>query len=275
MEGRVLTTLFRVLYSFAGEIRRTYMKKYVSGLVCLLAVGLVAAGCRVDEVSSADQQAQQPAANTGQAAAQGSALAQQPGDAAGPNSQRGETFTRLNQLAIGTLYLQSTNQPITVDQAATLLPLWQSLQSLMQPTQTTDAANSTPGTPADETAIAAALDSIEAAFTAEQKTLLEAQTQEQLQTWAQEQGLMGAGGQGMPDGTPGAGGPNGNGQGALPANGTPGAGGPGGGQGGAPANGTPPADFTPGANGAFPGGGGRGGFGSPLIEAVITMLQGL
>ena len=51
----------------------------------------------------------------------------------GPNAQGfpmgGAAFGGATQLALGTLYLQSTDVPITAEQAATLLPLWQEYQS--------------------------------------------------------------------------------------------------------------------------------------------------
>jgi hypothetical protein len=244
------------------------MPKYLRGVICLLGAALVLAGCKIDESSSAGQQ---QAAGAPTQAAEQEANPNQPGGGGAPNAQMGEVFVRMNQLAIGTLYLQSTDHPITAEQAATLLPLWQALQTNMQPVQPAEGANSTPA-PIDATQIAAALDNIEAALTAEQKEILKGQTQEQLRTWVKEQGLMVMGASGGPrgDGTPGAG--PGGGQGMPPGDGTPGAG-PGSGQGGQPpANFTPPADFTPGA-----GRGDRGGFGGgdPMIDAVIRMLQEL
>lgn len=241
------------------------MKKHLRGSLCLLGAVLALCGCNIDDVG----QQQQPASGAPTQAAGQEADPSQPGAGGGPNVQGMETFKELNQLAAGTLHLQSTEHPVTAEQAVTLLPLWQSLQSSMQPAQPAEGANSTPA-PLDETQIGAALDSIKAVLTSEQTDIINNLTQEQMADVYQQQGI-GFGGFGGPpgDGTPrpddGTRGPNqGQGGGPGPGNGTPGAG-PGGGQG------QPPADFTPGARGN------RGGlgFGSPLIDAVIRMLQSL
>lgn len=249
------------------------MPKHLRGMICLLGAVLMLAGCKIDESSSSGQQQVAAVAPT-QATAQ-AVDPNQPGEWVGPDIQTSGTLERLNQLAISSLYLQSTEHPITAEQAAVLLPLWQSLQSSMQPAGGANAtpgapSDATPGAPIDDTQLTPILDNIEAALTVEQKEILSGQTQEQLWAWAQEQGLMSAvfgGPQG--DGTPGAG--RGNGQGGPPGDGTPRAGRVGGLQGTPRADFTPPADFTPGARGN------RGGFvfGSPLIDAVVEMLQGL
>lgn len=243
------------------------MSRILRTTICLIGSVLLLAGCKIDESASADQQ-QSAAGDPTQAAAEQEAGPNQPQPDGwpGPDGQMGEVFQQLNRLAISTLYLQSTDHPITGEQAVVLLPLWQSLQSSMQPAERADNA---PGAPVDDTRITPILDSIEMALTAEQKEILSAQPQEQLWAWAGEQGLMGAGFGGPPgDGTPGLG--RGNGQGGTWGDGTPGAG-PGGLQGTPRLDLTPPADFTPGARGNR----GEFGFGSPLIDAVIQMLQDL
>lgn len=240
------------------------MSRLLKGMFCLMGLVLLLAGCKIDESASMGQQA--AAGDSAKVAAEQGAGTNQAGGWTGPDSQVREAFQRMNRLAIGSLYLQTTDHPITAEQAAVLLPLWQSLQSSMQPGKPVDDSAGTPAPP-DETQITSALDGIDAALTAEQKDILNGQSEEQLWDWAQAQGLRGAefgGPQG--DGTPGPR-PDGS-QGGPPGDGTPG---PRRFEGTPPVDFTPPADFTPGA------GGGRGGFafGSPLIDEVITMLQGL
>jgi hypothetical protein len=84
-----------------------------------------------------------------------------------------------NQLALGTLQLEETEQAVTPEQAATLLPLWQALQ----------------GGVTVQAEVDAVLKQIEGTMAAEQLEAIVAMqlTQEDLQAWMQEQG-PGAGG---------------------------------------------------------------------------------
>ena len=78
------------------------------------------------------------------------------------------------QLMLGTLEMEGTEQAVTPDQAATLLPLWQALQD---------------GVTAEDE-MNAVLKQIEGTMTAEQLATIAATqlTQEDLQAWMQEQG---------------------------------------------------------------------------------------
>jgi hypothetical protein len=95
-----------------------------------------------------------------------------------------------SQLMLGTLLLEGTEQAVTPEQAATLLPLWQALQG---------------GGVAIQAEIDAVLKQIEGAMTQEQLEAIAAMqlTQDDLRAWMEEQGMSG-GGPG-----PGAGGPGG------------------------------------------------------------------
>jgi hypothetical protein len=156
-----------------------------------------------------------------------------------------EAFFAVSQLAIGSLYLQDTPNAITPEQAATLLPLWQELKSMQE------------SGPMSAEDIAATVAQIEAAMTPEQLDAITALSQEDLQAWAQEQGL-GFG----PGGPP---------QGERPMGTPP----------GEPPGGTPPGDWpTPSpeeiATRQAEGGGiGPGGPGMPMVDAVIEMLEAL
>ena len=96
-----------------------------------------------------------------------------------------------NQLMLGTLLLEGTENAVTPEQAKTLLPLWQALQ----------------GGVTIETEVNAVLKQIEGTMTQEQLQAIAAMqlTQEDLQAWMEEQGMGG--------GAPGAGpgGPSGSG----------------------------------------------------------------
>jgi hypothetical protein len=238
------------------------MPKHLCGMICLLGAVLMLAGCKIDESSSAGPQA--AVGGPTLAAEQGTNTF---GGGAGPNGQFGETFRRLNELAAGTFYLQGTDHPITPEQAATLLPLWQSLQSSMQPAGGANATpgappDATPGAPVDTTQISATLDSIEATLTPDQMALINNMTQDDMAAVYQQQGIEFGGFGGTPgNGTPR---PDDGTRGPRPDNGTPGAG---------PNNGTLSPDQVATFQARRGAGGGRGFFGSPLIDAVIKMLQ--
>jgi hypothetical protein len=87
-----------------------------------------------------------------------------------------------SQLALGTLQLEGTEHAVTPEQAKTLLPLWQALQ----------------GGVTAQTEINAVMKQIEGTMTQEQLTAIAAMqlTQEDLQTWMEEQGLQMPGGPG-------------------------------------------------------------------------------
>ena len=82
-----------------------------------------------------------------------------------------------NQLALGTMQLEETEDAITPEQALALLPLWQALQ----------------GGVTAEAEVNAVLKQIEQAMTQEQlEAIARLQlTQEDLQAWMQEQGMEG------------------------------------------------------------------------------------
>ena len=100
-----------------------------------------------------------------------------------------------SQLALGTLLLEGTENAVTPEQAARLLPLWQSLRG---------------GTLQGSAEIRAALTAIERAMTPEQLRAIAAMrlTRQRLQDWMEAQGLRlapgGTPGMGYSRGTPGA-----------------------------------------------------------------------
>lgn len=219
-------------------MKRSHLQLLV--LLGLVLVIVFLSGCGGSDQPAAaagDGDFQPPAGENGNPAAQGFPAG-------------GAAFGEANQLALGTLYLQSTDYPISAEQAAALLPLWQAYQSQQA------------GEDFDPEQGESLLADIEAALTADQQAVIEAIPQEDLFAWAQEQGLMGG----------------------FAANGEP----PdfdelsdeeratlqaGRGQQGPPEGGTPPAP----PDGGTPQGGGfrGGGFANPLIDAVIAMLEEL
>jgi hypothetical protein len=86
-----------------------------------------------------------------------------------------------DQLALGTMRLEGTEQAVTPEQAATLLPLWQAIQG---------------GSLQSDAEMNAVVSQIEATMTPEQVAAIAAMqlTQEDWQAWMQEQGVnIGAG----------------------------------------------------------------------------------
>ena len=81
-----------------------------------------------------------------------------------------------SQLALGTLRLEGTEEAVTPEQAAAMLPLWQAIQG---------------GGLQSNTEINAVLKQIEGKMTAEQLVTIAAMrlTAEEMRTWAQEQGI--------------------------------------------------------------------------------------
>jgi len=100
-----------------------------------------------------------------------------------------------NQLALGTLRLEETDQPVTAAQAGEMLLLWQALRGTM---------GSGASAPAEVDAL---LEQLEGALTAEQLAAIGALhlTQADLQAWAQSQGLSTGLGSGMGSGQQGSG----------------------------------------------------------------------
>jgi hypothetical protein len=92
------------------------------------------------------------------------------------------------QLSLGTLKLAETSTPVTADQAAKFLPLWQALQSM------TTSGNSA------SAEVTALLSQIEAIFSAEQMAAIKAMkmTFSDMTTWASANGVTLGSGSGQP-----------------------------------------------------------------------------
>ena len=175
----------------------------------------------------------------------------------------GFQISNLTKLLLASFKLEGTPQAITSDQAKTLVPLWQAVESLGQSDTTA---------PAELTAVE---QQIQGTFTAEQMSAIDAMalTGADMQAIMAEQGItFGRGRNGTPQ--PGANGtpfPGGGG------NGGGGAGGGGGGGGGFnPQNLSPDQQATLQARRAAGGGGaGRRGAGvpAPLVQALIKLLE--
>ncbi|MHB0875218.1 MAG: hypothetical protein ACYC5O_04130 [Anaerolineae bacterium] len=157
--------------------------------------------------------------------------------------------TGASQLAIGTFYLEDTDLAVTAEQAAILVPLWQTVQSL--------AAAESPS----QDDLATAQEAVQAAMTEEQLQAIEGMDQGSEEVTALMSSLgvalptgMPAGGQ-MPQGTPPAGG-------QVPQ-GTP------------PAGGQDPQGTPPAGDGQQPGVrlGGMGMVDSALLDKLIELLQ--
>jgi uncharacterized protein YcfL len=182
------------------------------------------------------------------------------------------------QLLFGILKLQNTNQVITAEQAAVLLPLWTNYQSLtanMDPDQNpgsnTDQSAATPEAPQVDSEtqiqIKEILVQIQVVMTADQVSAIESLqiTQDSVQTIMTELGIaLQTPGQNADGSQPqGGGGPGG---GSTPPDGTPPDGG-----GQPPANGgnAPIAEGTP-----FADGGNQPGGGSRLnVEAITALIN--
>jgi hypothetical protein len=145
------------------------MRIWYVGLVLALVAGVLA-GCGAEEATPATADEDTAAAYI---------------SAALDTSYDGALDAR-NQLMLGTIQLEGTDNAVTPEQATGLLPLWQALQ----------------GGVTAQAEVEAVLKQVEGAMTQEQlEAIARLQlTQEDLRTWMQEQGL-GAGG-----GFPGAGG---------------------------------------------------------------------
>jgi hypothetical protein len=156
--------------------------------VLVVAIGLLA-GCARGQ---AEPVASEAAPGGGEGAEQAEA-ATTPGTPAGGGTffvPAGGMYGEVNQLALGTLYLQSTEYAVTAEQAAILLPLWNELKTLQE---TEDV---------DQDQIDGVVSQINEAMTVEQQSLLSNLAQEDLFAWMQEEGLPGGFGPPRGDGTP-------------------------------------------------------------------------
>ena len=239
------------------------MRPTITLLSLVLIIGVLA-GCGSDQApapSNAESGGEQPAAvspGVGSSEEQPTAPASAEGGGETPPAPLGvegdadwaasrEAFFAVSQLAIGSLYLQDAENAITPEQAAALLPLWQGLRSAQES-----------GTASPEE-IAGMAAQIEAAMTQAQLDAITALSLEDLQAWAQEQG-MGFG----PGGPP---------QGERPMGTPPGP--------GEPPGGAPPGDWptpTPeelATRQAGRGGVGPGGLGMPMVDAGIEVREAL
>jgi len=148
------------------------MKLLYTGLLVWIFLAVLLAGCEVSGPGS-------PAAATDTSADYASAYL---------STTYPEALSVMNQLVLGTLKLEGTGDAVTQEQAQALLPLWQAFQG---------------ATLRDNAERNAALRAIEKAMTPAQLQAIAAMqlTQNDLQTWAQEQGVNLA----PPGGDPGAG----------------------------------------------------------------------
>ena len=165
-----------------------------------------------------------------------------------------------NQLVLGTMQLEGTEQAVTPEQAATLLPLWRAMQ----------------GGVTAQAEVNALLKQIEGTMTQEQLQTIAAMqlTQEDLQAWMEEQGL------GMGGGFPGAGDMSEEERENLRATAEAGGGMPGGGQFGDLSDEEREAlRATMEASGGMPGGAGGGRAGNRpgqfhiLLDPLIELLE--
>lgn len=150
------------------------MKRWTIGLVLALAVGVLA-GCGQEQATTA------PAGGGGAGETYSSAAL---------DTSYTDALDASSQLVLGTIRLEGTGNAVTPEQAKSLLPLWQSLQ----------------GGVTAQAEVNAVLKQIEGTMTQEQLAAIAAMqlTQEDLQSWMQEQGMgggsAGPGGGGMPGG---------------------------------------------------------------------------
>jgi len=181
-----------------------------------------------------------------------------------PNSstQQGDGITPelplSTQLAIGTLMLEETEFAVASDQASSLLPLWQVLRTL------------TASDAAAQEEINAIVEQIQETMTSDQLQSIEAMglTNESIFATMQELGL--AQQQVNASGTPQ---PRGNGEGGFPGGGGGAGGGPGGGVPGGDTQLSPEQIATAQARRAENGGGFGNRLLTPLVGAVIELLE--
>lgn len=99
-----------------------------------------------------------------------------------------DAMSARNQLALGTLRLDDTDNPVTPEQAATLLPLWQGVRGTLRSGASAQVEVNT------------LLGQIEAGMSTDQLAAIRAMqlTQVDLQDWTQSQGLSVGTGSGQP-----------------------------------------------------------------------------
>ncbi len=215
-------------------------------ITSIMLIGMLA-GCTSKQAGTAppegDAAAQQEAAQQAEPASPGTP----PAGGGGPGFPANDTFMSVNQLALGTLYLQGTEHPIMADQASVLLPLWEQLNTLWE------------GEDVDQAQIEDVLSQINGAMTTEQTTLLSDLSWEDLAAWAQDEGYM-AGFRGGQPGEGGGGPPQMSEEELATAQ-------------AARAQGTPPEGAR--GEGGPPEGGPGQRPGIATIDAVITMLEGI
>ena len=227
------------------------IRKFAILSVILLALSLTLAACSGSQVTQASQPTQSAPGTGVSGAAQGTP---NPSQVAPGGNSTGE------QLAVGTLKLEGTDQAVTADEAKQLLPLWQQVKTLSGDTNATT----------DQ--IQAVYDQISSGMTTGQVQAIQAMTfnQADLQALMIQLGIQVTPGMGIVPG--GQGTPNAP-QGTLPA-GTPGGRQPG--NSGTPGlQGTPGPQGTPGFQGT-PGagmpGGRNGGMNNLFIDVLIQLL---
>jgi hypothetical protein len=150
------------------RLRRRWMKTWHVILVLIAAVSVLA-GCGGETPApAAEQEAVVVNVNTDESGAYVSAVLDTSYEGALPAS---------NQLALGTLQLEETENAVTPEQAKALLPLWQALQG---------------GALQSNTEINSVIKQIEGKMTSEQLAAIAAMqlTAEDLGAWAQEQGMV-------------------------------------------------------------------------------------
>lgn len=188
---------------------------------------------------------------------------------AGPVDMSAQPVNDQTELIVGIFGMEGTDQAISAEQAASLIPLWNSLLEL---SQSQDATR-------EEADVL--VEQIKAVLTADQLAAIEnmAIDQQAVITFMQEQNIEMSGmqrrqgeGQSFPQGTPSADQMGNPAPGTPPATGTPGVSAPG----GNPQQGTLPADQGQPADGQGQQPGRMGGFNyasSALIEALLDLLE--
>jgi hypothetical protein len=234
-------------------------------LVAVQLTSLAATGVANNPTATADTQSSMPATAAPLASAASTSVEL--------NATYENAVTVELQLLLGTLNLNGTEVAVTKEQAATLLPLWNSIKSLTPSAapsgQGQDGATPQAPSVAAETQsqVDALLKQIEAAMTPAQiQAIAEMKiTRETAMTMMQAQGVTLEGPQGGGNGAGAAGQPP---QGTPPAGGT---GAPGDNGGGAmpSGNGQPPSN----GQGGMPPTDGGGMIPSGLIDALIQQLQ--
>lgn len=203
----------------------------------IMVIGLALTACSGSPAAQTSAPAAAQANNQGSTLASAGATPNAAGQTA-PQAQGG-SMAGQDQLAVGTLTLEGTDQAVTAEQAKTLLPLWQEVKTLLADANTTN----------DQ--LQAVYQKIKDSLTSDQVKAIEqtALTQDELKSLASKYGVD------MPSG-PGGG--QGNGPSGTPM--APGGGAPGGN----------PPDFqgTPGAVGRI----GRG-MNALFLDPLIKLLK--